>query len=251
MSTFLDKVRQTPTRTSTGTCDLPILYRDASQFGVFFRLALDRAAALLEGTVLEPWPVLGAAIGAIYVWEYRDSTVGRYNEVGLGIQARRRGSRPSLLRLGLDMTADADQGIWVVNLPVTTESAYQVGVDLWGYPKYVTPIETRFDDRGASVRLGDELSLSIGKMRGPSRKLPVVTYTARAGTLIRTLIDVGQPVRWGSASSASLQVLGDGPTARSVKALGMDTTKPLLAFRTDRFEAILPAGVEMGPLRRG
>src|SRR3954471_10748283 len=103
METDFFQVRQTPAKISTGTCDLPILYRDASQFGVFFRIDLDRARALLEGTTVEPWPVLGAAMGAIYAWEYRDSTVGSYSELGLGIQARRRGESPSLLRLGLDM----------------------------------------------------------------------------------------------------------------------------------------------------
>src|SRR5262245_12409913 len=112
MDAFFDAVQQSPARTSAGTCDLPILYRDASQFGVFFRIELERARALLAGTTIEPWPVLGAALGAIYVWEYRDSTVGSYNEVGLGIQARRRGTSPSLVRLGLDMRAQEDQGIW-------------------------------------------------------------------------------------------------------------------------------------------
>jgi hypothetical protein len=246
MDAFFETVRQEPAKTSTGTCDLPILYRDASQFGVFFRIALDRARALLDKTSLEPWPVLGAAVGAIYVWEYRDSTVGSYNEVGLGIQARKRGSRPSLVRLGLDMRAQEEQGIWVVNLPVTTQGAFQAGVDLWGYPKYVTPIHTRFDEAGAHVRLGDELELSIGRLRGPSIRLPVVTYTARAGRLLRTVINVEDPVQWGTAMSAQLKVLGDGPTSRSVRALGIEGATPLAAFRTDRFRAILPAGADIG-----
>src|SRR5215813_10219044 len=125
MDTFFANVQQSPAKTSTGTCELPILYRDASQFGVFFRIELDRARALLADTTVEPWPVLGGALGAIYAWEYRDSTVGTYNEVGLGIQARRKGARPSLVRLGLDMRAQEEQGIWVVDLPVTTQAAYQ------------------------------------------------------------------------------------------------------------------------------
>ncbi len=245
MDAFFDHIRPTP----AGPCDLPILYRDASQFGVFFRIELARARALLAGTTVEPWPVLGAAVGALYVWEYRDSTVGSYGEVGLGIQARRRGARPSLVRLGLDMRAQRDQGIWVVNLPVTTREAYEAGVELWGYPKYVTPIETRFTDQGARVRLGDELELSIGRLRGPSMKLPVVTYTERGGRLLRTTIEVDAPVRWGTGRSAELTVLGDGPTARSIENLGLTRAPRLAAFRTDRFRAILPAGEDIGPSR--
>src|SRR5262245_26921434 len=230
MDAFFEHVRQKPAPTSTGSCDLPILYRDASQFGVFFRVPLERAAKVLEGTSVEPWPVLGAALSAIYVWEYRDSTVGSYNEVGLGIQARRRGGRPSIVRLGLDMKAQEDQGIWVVNLPVTTDGAYRAGVDLWGYPKYVAPITTSFADDRASVRLADELELSVGiaRDRGIPLPLPVVTYTARGGRLIRTVIDVEHPVRLGSPGSARIELLGgDGPTAKSVRALGLDRATKL------------------------
>jgi hypothetical protein len=249
MHPFLADVKQTPHKTSTGTCDLPILYRDGSQFGVFFRVEYARAARLFEGMSIEPWPVLGAAVGAIYAWEYRDSTVGSYAEVGLGIQARRRGSRPSLVKLGLRMTEQDEQGIWVVNLPVTTEGAYQAGVELWGYPKYVTPIATRFEADRASARLGDEIELSIGALGGPTRALPVVTYTGKGGRLIRTVIEVGEPVRWGTARSAKLELLGgDGPTARSVEALGLTRGAMLCAFRTDRFVATLPAGVDAGSL---
>ena len=248
MDGFFDGVRQTPEAISTGTCNLPILYYDASQFGVFFRIEIARARALLEGTSIEPWPVFGAALGAVYVWEYRDSTVGKYNEIGVGIQARRRGSRPSLVKLGLDMRAQEDQGIWVVNLPVTTEGAFRAGVDVWGYPKYVSPITTRFDDTGASARLGDEVELSMGRLRGPKKALPVVTYTGRAQRLIRTVIDVEGQVTLGAASSVKLRVIGDGPTARSIERLGLERAPKLAAFRTDRFRAILPAGADVGSL---
>ena len=67
-------------------------------------------------------------------------------------RARHRGSSPSLLRLVRDMGAQEEQGIWVVDLPVTTKEAQAAGIELWGYPKYVTDIETRFDESGASAR---------------------------------------------------------------------------------------------------
>jgi hypothetical protein len=205
---------------------------------------------LLAATTLEPWPILGAAMGAIYVWEYRDSSVGAYNEVGLGIQARRRCASPSLVKLGLDMRAQDDQGIWVVNLPVTTEAAFRAGIDIWGYPKYVTPIETRFNDAGASARLGDELTLSVGPLRGPSMRLPVVTYTSRKGRLLRTVIEVEEKVRWGTGRSARIDLIGDGPTAQSARALGLDRAPAIAAFHTNRFRATLPAGVDLGPADR-
>jgi hypothetical protein len=131
MDAFFDSVSTTPHATRSGSCALPILYRDASQIGVFFPVELARAREVLgRDATIEPWPVLGRAIAAIYVWEYRDTTVGSYGEVGLGVQARRKGRSPSLLRLVTDMGAQDDQGIWVVRLPVTTQGAFEAGVDL-------------------------------------------------------------------------------------------------------------------------
>jgi hypothetical protein len=66
MDAFLDSVSQQPHATRSGSCALPILYRDASQLGVFFRVDLHRAAALIgKDRRIEPWPILGKAVCAI------------------------------------------------------------------------------------------------------------------------------------------------------------------------------------------
>ncbi len=249
VDTFLEATPRISTPTSDGPCELPILYRDGSHFGVFFSVDLERARAVVgRDSRVEPWPVLGRAVAAIYVWEYRDSTVGSYGEVGLGVQCRRRGTDPSLLRLGRDMGAQDDQGIWVVTLPVTTHAAFVAGTELWRYPKYVTPIETTFVKNEASVRLGDELTLRLERLSGPRLAAqPVVTYTAREGRLLRTTIAVDHEVRWGTGLAAHLELRGDGPTASAAGKLGLDRARAVAAFRTDRFRARLPAGVELGP----
>ncbi len=250
MTDFFD-VPRTTAGAGGDACQLPLLYRDGSQFGVFYAVDLARARQLVSSQAIEPWPVLGRAFAAIYVWEYRDSSIGSYGEVGLGIQCRRVGSRPSLPRLGLDMGAQDDQGIWVVSLPVTTQAAFGAGVEIWGYPKYVAPITTRFRHDGASVTLADELDLSIGALHGPSLGgQPVITMTERKGRLLRTRIDVQHRARWGSGRSARLVLRADGPTSRAASALGLDEMKPVAAFRVDRFQARLGEGVDLGPADR-
>lgn len=247
--------------TTRGGCDLPILYTDGSLLGTFFHADYDAAAALLANTCLEPLPLFGRALVSLFGWEYRKSTVGSYREVGLGIQARRRGSKPSLVRLGLSLLstpwglpyghalAQKDQGIWVQNLPVSSEEAWSAGVEVWGYPKYVCEIETDFD-ASTRVRLGDELELEAAPMRGPvTEGFPIVTYTAREGRLIRTVIEVGHRVRWDLGSAAKLKVMSSGPTADSLRALGLEGAAPTAVFRTDVFRATLPAGKDLGPIR--
>lgn len=249
MDDILRGVEQTPHALSSGSVDLPLMYSSASQFGAFFRVSLDKVAPILEGKSVEAWPIAGKALVAVYVWEYRESTVGTYNEVGLGIQCRRRGTKPSILQLGLDMLAQDDQGIWVVDLPVTTQEAYTAGVELWGYPKYVSPIDIQMG-RQARARLGDELTLTVGgNLSPPVRGLPVVTYTDRKGSLIRTAIRTDVPSRWGLGGDSKLEVTGDGPMARSLRSMGLENEKPFAVFRGDHFRAVLPAGVELGSAR--
>lgn len=249
---FLDACDRAAHDTSAGPCELPILYRDASQFGVFFAVDLERAREVVgRDRAIEPWPVLGRAFAAIYAWEYRDSTVGAYGEVGLGVQCRRVGASPSLVTLARDMGAQDDQGIWVASLPVTTEAARVAGVELWGYPKYVTPIETTFTTSEASVRLADELTLRLPGPSGPTLAgQPVVTYTERAGRLLRTRIDVDHRVRWGLGGGAHLELRGDGPTTELARRLGLDRARIVAGFRTDGFRARLPAGRDLGAARR-
>lgn len=246
---FLDAIPQRSATLSSGTCDVPILYRDASQIGVFFRVDLDRARDVVgRSSTVEPWPILGKAVAAIYAWEYRDSTVGSYGEVGLGVQCRKKGARPSLARLALDMGDDDDQGIWVASLPVTTEAACRAGIELWGYPKYVAPIETTFVAGEASVRLGDELALRVPAASGPRLPgQPIVTYTAREGRLVRTRIDVDHRARWGGGGGAHLELRDEGPTARLARRLGLDRARIVASFRVDRFRARLPLGRDVGP----
>jgi hypothetical protein len=248
MGDFFDVPRAT-VRAGDGSCELPILYRDASQLGVFIPIELERASAHLAGRSIEPWPVLGRAVAMVFAWEYRDSTVGSYGELGLGILARRIGSHPSLARFAVDTGAQDDQGTWVVTLPVTSEAAYDAGVEIWGYPKYVSPIRTRFLHDRAEAVLGDELALSIGVLHGPELAgQAIATYTAREGRLLRTRIEVDHAVRWGGGGSVKLDVFGDGPTARAMRELGVDRGRATAAFRVDGFRARLPAGVDLGPI---
>lgn len=236
---------------STGSVELPIRYHAGDWCGVLYRIDLKRAQTYCEALDVEPWPVLGSAVAGLYAWEYRETSIGPYGEVGLGVLVRRRGHKPSLLRLALDVSAQQAQGLLVLSLPVTTESACNAGRELWGYPKYVTRISTEFDANSARVRLGNELELELGAIRGMQRRLPIVTFTELAGQLLRTSIDVQSTPTMGVPRRCTLRLLGeDGPTANAVQALGMHERAPALAFHTRAFRATLPLGAAVGSARR-
>jgi hypothetical protein len=113
--------------TSAGPCDLPILYSDASLLGLLYRVEPAKAAPLIDVN-FEPWVVLGKAIAMLCFFDYRATTIGPYGEVGLGVLVRRRGSSPSLTRALGDLRKERAAGLYVLNLPVTTEAARAASV---------------------------------------------------------------------------------------------------------------------------
>ncbi|HEX7977442.1 MAG TPA: acetoacetate decarboxylase family protein [Gemmatimonadaceae bacterium] len=228
---------------SAGTLDVPVRYRDGSQVLALYRVGLDRVRALLPDDTLEPVTLAGRALAVITAFEYRDTTVGAYNEVAVGFYVRRRGTHVSGVRAMLDPGRARDAGFWVAALPVTSELARAAGAELWGYPKYVTPIDTRFTPKRVRVEIPGELVMEHSSGTGLRvAGLPIVTFTRCGHELLRTHIDVFHRVRLGGARSVRLDITGDGPTADVVRRLGLHETKALSAFRCDAFRTLLPLG---------
>jgi hypothetical protein len=232
--------------TAAGPYELPILYKDASLLTIVVPVDATRASACLP-PAFEPWVVLGKAIAVLCAFEYRDTTIGPYSELGVGVLVRRAGRFPSFFRFARDMRREEDAGLYVTNLPVTTEAARAAGADLWGYPRYVTGIETIFREADVRIVLEKEVDIRAKRGRGPtSRALPIVTYSLKGGRVIRTVVEVDHAIRWGGARSVSIKLLGDGPTARTIAALGMDVRTPIAAYCTDHMRSILPLGKDLG-----
>lgn len=245
MTSLFDNVQQSTSQTSAGPCELPILYKDASLLTLSYRIDPARARAAV-GPGLTPWVIFGKALALVCIFEYRDTSIGPYGEIGVGLLAHRTSSKPSLLQAMRDLSKVPDAGLFVVNLPVSTEAARAAGVELWGYPKYVTGIKTSFRDDGVHATLEGDFELDMGRSGGfRSEGVPLVTFSVKGGRLIRTVIAAEQPVRWGGARTVKLRLTGDGPTAKTLAALGLDAQKPTLACRSDRMRSILPLGVDI------
>lgn len=148
-------------QSSSGPVPLPIIYLDGSLVGAFYLVDPDIAQSLLPETMEPltiPWPI-NKAISGIFMFEFRNTSIGEYGEMGLTIQARKAGSNASLMRYACDMMANMyhldlllsfceqiSTGLYVVTLPVTTESAQSAGREIWGFNKYLNGIQSDFED---------------------------------------------------------------------------------------------------------
>jgi hypothetical protein len=243
--------------TSAGPVDLPILYRDVTNVIALFEAPLPGVEAVLAGTGLEAAMVVGdRAVVGLSCYEYRDTTVGVYNEVGTAIFVVRLGERrprfgwADLYASPLHRTIAA----YVVDLPVTTKEADAAGREIWGYPKFVTRIPFRAEGPEIACSVEDpEIAggriLSFAGRLGPGLPAPpfdLVTYSFLEGGLVRTPIDVRGPVTAHLPGSVRLELGGSTHRmAANLRRLGLVSAKPRVVIRTDRFQSILHGGMRV------
>lgn len=247
------EVPRTVQVTSEGPVELPIFYRDVSNVIALFLVPRDRAARMLDGSGLVPGLTLGdRAVVALSFYEYRDTSVGVYNEVGTAIFALREGE-PHPLRARADLLlppAWRRGGAWVVDLPVTTAAANAAGREIWGYPKFVTGItfdlaERRFASTVLDPNGRDEIVTLAGTLgRGvPAPPLSLVTLSRLDGALVRTHVDVRGRQSARAAGSVRLRVGASAHRmAANLRALDLDGARPFVVMTTDRFQSKLHEG---------
>ena len=114
-------------RFSIGALELPVRYTDGSALACIYRVDLAAAREVVSCELVEPLPVGGKAMAQLMALEYRETSVGPYNELGVLVLVRRRGRAPSSVKTLLAPARVEDAGWWIVNLPVTTGFACAAG----------------------------------------------------------------------------------------------------------------------------
>ena len=250
MRSYFDVDRK-PWPTRLGPVELPILYYNAAAVFASFLVDASKAQAILppELKALPLWG--GRALVTIAFFQYVDSSVGPYNEMGLAVA-----SEPvkgvfkdtAAWHWGKSMLP----GMYVADLPVTTTIAHAAGHDCWGYPKIVVPIEfqLRDADLACAVRSEDnrDVLCNLAGRVGPRVKMAtpnLMTYTLHKGQLLRTVIEMRGCMQHGTAGQVRLQCDGGGahPLSARLRALGLHGAKPLMVQTAQGMHAILPAGV--------
>jgi hypothetical protein len=171
----------------------------------------------------------------LYCIEYRKTDLGPYNEVGLTVLSAAPG--------------DPIPAIYVLNLPVTTVAATHAGREIWGYNKFVTPIDVNSDGKKFSTIFRDPNNEMIGTLegrRGPSIPAPaidILTFTLLKGRAIKTRIQVLTPFHASSGDGFVFKVgTSRHSMANNLRTLALDGARPVLVQYADPFQALLFPG---------
>lgn len=143
---------------------------------------------------------------------YIDGDLDPYNEVAVAF-------------LVADPTGGKGKGAYIHRLPVNQEFTCAAGREIWGFPKFVTPIEINEESRAdrAVLTVDDAMALTMTLRRGipaPMRSTALDAFSFREGLLRRT--------RWELRGSASRMrfggarvELGTGEIADELRGLGL------------------------------
>lgn len=252
---FFD-VPQTTWRCSEGEVDMPIFYQEGANVMALFTSPLEAVKAELEGTGMVPAAVIGdRAVVGVSMYEYRVTSAGAYNEVGVAVPVFQQGQpRPLLGTLDFLRTAhERRMGFYILDLPVTTAIANAAGREFWGFPKFVTDIE--FNWQGghfhcAVMEPGTQRPImTLGGHPRPMVPVPamdMVLYSNLENRSLRTLINIRNGMSWNFPGGMRLDTgAGEHPMGERLRRLELGGRRPFTVLSTPRFQSRLNAGVEV------
>lgn len=191
---------------------IPVQVRSARSWFASFVVANEAAQRIVAPAGLDAARILGGrSMVSLAFVRYLDGDLDPYHEIAVAV-------------LVTDPGGGKKQGAYIHQLPVNQEFTCAAGREIWGFPKFVTPIdidETPGGDRAVlTVDGGMALTMTLRSgIPAPMRSTALDAFAFRDGVLRRTrweLRGAGSRLRPGGARVE----LGTGAIADELRGLG-------------------------------
>ncbi|MEZ4297091.1 MAG: acetoacetate decarboxylase family protein [Polyangiaceae bacterium] len=225
--------------------DLPIIYRKTFAVFAAFPVPLRVIRPLLPHPMLAPVSLgFGRGVCVVAAFDYLDTSIGPYREVGIGFQVRLRTSGPLPLLPALADRFFEDVGVWVQFLPVTTEAACEAGRTHWGFPKIVADIRIdRTDDHmDCEVLTAGERILHFSATRPSATRpdaFPLRLYSAKDDEVLFTDLHVDASAATTKLGAKASVTLEDHPALRPLGRDSLPAARPLEVRWYDEYRTML------------
>jgi hypothetical protein len=232
---------------------LPVRYLDWTGVMAHFPAPESAVRRLLPSKTLAPVLIApGTAILSVAAIEYRHvAQIAPYSEVAI--------MTPVLLKPLVNIPAlpfylpglFRSFGFFVLNMPVSTEESRELGVRVWGYPKFLSNIDFQEMDnmRRCRVRLEgkDFLTLDVQQFPAKIQWVDFRLYTVKDGRLLRHRVETEglyglSPFPGGAALS-----FGDHPLGQALQRIGVGT-RPIARVFGSNVASLLHAPDRSFPL---
>lgn len=205
---------------------LPVFYYDLTAVLAGFLTPLDKVKRILPSPRMKPLRATPwHAVTVIACFEYRDCDAGPYNEVGITFPFTM--DKPAPILTGLLRHIAEGPMAYVYKLPVTTELAYEFGVDFYNYPKFLATIDFTRENGWLKCRVAEGaqhiLTLTARQLTTrPSRRWRFDGITTRDGRILRSEVVVNVREQAISRNQANVKLeLGDHPVAQELRTLSL------------------------------
>jgi hypothetical protein len=186
---FFEGIKQTNVRLGHYNFNSPIFYRDMTGIDVYILAPLNKVKSILPSSRMAPFRVTPwHSVISISAFEYRDSDIGPYNEVSIGIPFVL--DKISPLFTGILRKPPEIPMVYIHHLPVTTEIARLTGVEGANFPKFLAEISFDRSDEWISCNVNAEgkniLTLSCRKIKlRPFHRQNIYAITHSKNRLLR------------------------------------------------------------------
>jgi hypothetical protein len=246
----------------TGEVSLPLSYHDAQLFAAVHTASYDAVAQQLPTGDLTParWldrralVMVSAARYHTITWGGRDEPTHRllpYAEVMVAALVTEGTRSPVRALLELVPQFRSPVSGFVLQLPVTTRQARDVGRRLWGLPKFVADMSFALAPQTQAVTVAEggrvilSLTVRLGGRLATDTK-PLVLYSVLDGQLIKTVCPSWMRVDQRTGRDLGELALGEHEVGQRLRELDLSTA-PVMVTHSLEHRGILPAGSPIGP----
>lgn len=202
----------------------PIFYRDVSYLGVFLLAPLNKIIDILPSGRMHPFRLTPwHSMFTITATEYKDSDVGPYNQVSIGIPFVLDEQTPVLT--GILRKVPKIPLIYTLHLPVTTEHSCVSGIEMANYPEFIADIHFLKEEKWIRCKADSEGKniLNLWCKEIPVKPFPrqsVYPVTLRDDYLLRSEFNFSDAEAGVSKKQSDVRVeFGDHPIGQKLKGL--------------------------------
>lgn len=221
---FFKGINQIEVQTGPFNTKYPIFYREVSYLGLFLLAPINKIRDILPSKRMNPLRLTPwHSMFTITATEYKDSDVGPYNQVSIGIPFVLDKQTPLLT--GILNKPPEIPSIFTLHLPVTTEHSRVSGIEMANYPEFIADIQFSNVNKWTSCKVDSEgkniLNLSCREI--PVKPFPrqrVYTVTLKDECLLRSEFNFSDSLAGVSKNQSDVKLeFGDHPIGQKINGL--------------------------------